>query len=445
MIIGPLIILVLVLVLPFTFHKVERNLEVFLFVMGLAAAFLGGVLNVELTVDALVHPLPITGAVLGMGLVFKWTRKLIERGLAWVLARVPAHVLVFLAILLLGLLSSAITVIIASLILVEFVSVLKLQRKAEVQIVVLACYALGLGAALTPIGEPLSTIAVYKLSGEPYHAGFWFLVGILGPWVFPGIVGFAVLSLFFRERTANEGEESLVEAPEEVRQDESYRDVFVRALKVFLFIMALVFLGEGFKPIVDRYVIHLPALALYWINMVSAVLDNATLTAAELSPRMDLAQIRDILLGLLISGGMLIPGNIPNIIAANKLKIGSKEWAKFALPVGLAAMAVYFVLLLLVPGDKAPQAELLSPAGGQAAAAPFEVKLKVSDDRGLAAVNLLWGVRVIGDKDFGEDRPKEAEVRFTVLPEDLPPGGGSLQAEVMDSSGHRVRVDIPVR
>ena len=52
--------------------------------------------------------------------------------------------------------------------------------------------------------------------------------------------------------------------------------------------------------------------------------------------------IKAILLGLLISGGMLIPGNIPNIIAAGKLNITSLEWARFGVPVGLIAMVGIF-------------------------------------------------------------------------------------------------------
>lgn len=344
-----ILILVLVMVLPFTFHHVERNIELFLFLMGLAAALVAGVLRAEIMRDALVHPLPITGAVLVMGLVFKWTRKTIQRGVTFILSRVPVHLFVFLTILCLGLLSSVITVIIASLVLVEVISILRLERKAEIRIVILACFALGLGAALTPIGEPLSTLAVAKLAGEPHHANFWFLFSLLGWWIVPGIFGFAILSLFFHEKPAESEDGSLAEPPEEVSQDESYRDVFIRAVKVFIFIMALVFLGEAFKPLVDLYVINLSALALYWINTVSAVLDNATLTAAEISPAMSLGQIRDILLGLLLAGGLLIPGNIPNIIAASKLKIKSREWAVFALPLGLGVMVVYFLLLVVLP------------------------------------------------------------------------------------------------
>ncbi len=53
-----------------------------------------------------------------------------------------------------------------------------------------------------------------------------------------------------------------------------------------------------------------------------------------------------VLMGLLVSGGMLIPGNIPNIISASKLGIRSREWAAAAVPLGLVLMAGYFLLLL---------------------------------------------------------------------------------------------------
>ena len=109
--------------------------------------------------------------------------------------------------------------------------------------------------------------------------------------------------------------------------------------------MALVLLGSGFKPIIDAIVSKIPYKGLYWVNVISAVLDNATLTAAEIGPGMAPAQIKAALLGLLIAGGMLIPGNIPNIIAAGKLKIKSKEWAVFGVPIGLIAMALCFLAL----------------------------------------------------------------------------------------------------
>jgi predicted cation transporter len=53
-------------------------------------------------------------------------------------------------------------------------------------------------------------------------------------------------------------------------------------------------------------------------------------------------------MGLLISGGMLIPGNIPNIISASKLGITSKEWARLGLPLGLVSMVIYFIVLFVL-------------------------------------------------------------------------------------------------
>lgn len=346
MIVGLILVLVLVLVLPFAVHRIERNLELFLFVMGLAAAGIARVFSAKLVHSALVDPIAITVAVLGMGLLFKYSRRWLERGVTAAIARMPVHLFVFLTILLLGLVSSIITVIVASLVLVEVVSILRLQRQAEVRVVVLACYALGLGAVLTPIGEPLSTIATLKLAGEPYHADFWFLMRLLGPWIVPGVLLFAGLSFCFHAPQARSDDP---DATLGAVLKETVGEVIWRAVKVYVFVMALVLLGEAFRVLVDRYVVHLPAEGLFWINIISAVLDNATLAAAEMSPSMELGQIRDILLGLLIAGGMLIPGNIPNIIAAGKLRIGSREWAVFALPVGLAAMLLCFGLLVLLP------------------------------------------------------------------------------------------------
>jgi len=96
---------------------------------------------------------------------------------------------------------------------------------------------------------------------------------------------------------------------------------------------------------IDSFLSKISYQGLYWVNIISAVLDNATLAAAEIAPSLSLIQIKAVLMGLLIAGGMLIPGNIPNIIAAGKLKIKSSEWAKFGVPLGAAVMVVYFFLL----------------------------------------------------------------------------------------------------
>jgi predicted cation transporter len=335
-IIADLIILLAVLLLPLLSHRVEQNLEAFLFIMGVLSVLAAGAFSVGLVRDALSHPIPITIAVFISGLLFKWFRRSIGDGLVRLRLLLPMRAVVILVVVALALLSSVITVIIASLVLVELISAMRFQQEDESRLVVIACMAIGLGAALTPIGEPLSTIATAKL-----HEDFWFLMRLLGPLVIPGIVvigawaGFQPLRYHGGTLTGAEHEET-------------YRDVVVRALKVFLFIMALTLLGEGFKPVIDRFIIALDARILYWINMVSAILDNATLTAAEISPEMVTQQVRAVLMGLLISGGMLIPGNIPNIIAAGKLGIRSRTWARVGVPLGLILMVLYFVVLFVL-------------------------------------------------------------------------------------------------
>jgi predicted cation transporter len=88
----------------------------------------------------------------------------------------------------------------------------------------------------------------------------------------------------------------------------------------------------------------MPAEFLYWISSVSAVLDNASLAAAGVSPALNPLQLKAFLLGLSLAGGMLIPGNFPNIVCAAKLRISMKEWAKEGLPLGLALMILVFIV-----------------------------------------------------------------------------------------------------
>jgi predicted cation transporter len=234
-----------------------------------------------------------------------------------------------------------ISAIIAALLLVEFITILPLHRQAEINLTIIACFAIGLGAALTPLGEPLSTIVISKLSGAPYHAGFGYLAKLLACYVVPAVILLGVAAIFLVHQAPQDNEESLAAEAEE----EKLSEVFIRSGKVYIFVMALIFLGAGFKPLIDAYIITLPSQILFWVNMVSAILDNATLAAAEIGPTLNEAQIKSALLGLLIAGGMLIPGNIPNIIAAHSLHIKSTEWAKLGVPLGLVIMALTATLL----------------------------------------------------------------------------------------------------
>ncbi|MDD1674256.1 MAG: DUF1646 domain-containing protein [Methanomicrobiales archaeon] len=354
------LIFLTVLILPFRVRIVEENLELFLFACGAAALTVSGFISLpgevtgwrlQIVAEALTSPLRITEVlgipvgivqiVLVVGLlIYVWHAR-VQGMIRWFADRLSVKVTVFFLIVGLGLLSSIISAIIAAIILVEVICTLPLTRQSQVETTVIACFSIGLGAALTPLGEPLSTIAITKLAGPPYYAGFDFFIGMLGSLILPGILVFGVIGVVKVGRNAGPQVAACETYPE------TLREVVIRAAKVYIFIMALVFLGEGFKPLILEYIINVPAEALYWVNMASAILDNATLTAAEIGPLLSELQIKSALMGLLVSGGMLIPGNIPNIIAAAKLRITSNEWAVIGVPLGLIGMLVYFGVLFL--------------------------------------------------------------------------------------------------
>ncbi|MDF2986692.1 MAG: hypothetical protein K0R50_2202 [Eubacterium sp.] len=349
MIAGLLVVLALILILPFAFQKIEHNLEYFLLAMGLCATIISGTLSLDLAEHIFMNYLLyfITAAVLIAGLVFRLSVTKIKNFVGWVTAKIPVPLFIFLLIVILGLVSSFITAIIAALILVEIIHALPLKHSRKVVLTVISCFSIGLGAALTPIGEPLATIVVSALKAD-----FFYLARNIGLYVIPCIFALGLLGAVISSR--KEAVDIPLEKDENWRveetnlpQQENLSTVFMRAFKIFLFIIALELLGAGFKPLINTYIIQLDSRILYWINMSSAVLDNATLAAAEISPAMSLKQIQAILMGLLLSGGMLIPGNIPNIISAGKLNIKSREWAKIGLPTGLVLLVVYFVIVFL--------------------------------------------------------------------------------------------------
>ncbi len=349
---GLAIILILVLTLPFKVKIIEENLEPFFFVMGLAAVALNLYYGIIPGFDSLTKlfykafttplaivevggiPIGIVQAVIFFGILFYYFHRAIYSVIGALIHRLGLPFFAFVLSFTLGLTSSIISVIVAAVILSEVLAAIKMDKKLKTRITVYACFSLGMGAALTPIGEPLSTIAVSKL-----NAPFDYLLRILGPYVIPGVLlASLAAAVAARSHKGDKVEVNLV-------YEETLRSVFERGFKVFLFVAALELLGASFEPMVKWYFAKLPSWALYWINTVSAVLDNATLTAAEISPYLTEEQIRSALISLLISGGMLIPGNVPNIVAASRLKITSKEWAVVGIPFGAAMLLLYFIII----------------------------------------------------------------------------------------------------
>jgi predicted cation transporter len=316
--------------------------------MGVLAVTISGLWNWELTKEALKAPVMIGAVPLGIfqvvlifGLLVHYFNKPFCDGIVSLANKLGPTKFIASLIIVLGLISSVVSVIVTACILSEVIAALPFNRTDKIRIVVVTCFAVGLGASLTPLGEPLSTILVQKLAGPPYNAGFLFPLQTLGIYIIPGIIAISVFGAL------QIGRKVYFKAGEiESEYNETLRTVIMRAVKVYIFVAALILLGEGLKPLIVWYLTKIPAWALFWINSLSAILDNATLTAVEIGPTMAMPQIISAVMALLIAGGMLIPGNIPNIVAAGRLKINMKEWALIGVPVGLAIMVIYFIAMI---------------------------------------------------------------------------------------------------
>src|SRR5271168_3416993 len=233
-------ILLVVLFGPVMFEPIGQNIEVFFLIVGAFASAISGQWGRELLRSAVTEPIALTVAVLAFGVVVRLVRPWLDNGVKRLVKIVEPRWIYFGLIIVLGLLSSVITAVIAALVLVEAIALLKLDRDSEIAAVVLACFAIGLGAALTPVGEPLGTIAIAALKTD-----FWYLARLLGPLVLSGIVIVGVLSLFLPARYGHS-----LNADAHI---DSWTEVVTRAGKVYLFVAGLVGLSWGLRPTIDQY------------------------------------------------------------------------------------------------------------------------------------------------------------------------------------------------
>jgi predicted cation transporter len=336
---GLVLVLIATLVLPFSVKKIEEELELFLLIMGITSVTISGVWSKDLMIEALKEPLLISATVLVMGFLLKFFRKDIIKLTKNIFKKTKPEIFIFFVVFILGMISSFITAIVAGILLSEIITIMKFNRDYEIRLTVLACLSIGLGAALTPVGEPLSTIVVSKLKAPPHNADFFYMFKEFAVWIIPGVFIVSIISAIGASKQRS------VELTLSEDASDTYKDYAVRAAKVYMFVAALVLLGAGINPLMSEFITKLKPEILYWINIISATLDNATLAASEIVPALSERQITFIIMGLLTSGIFLIPGNIPNIICASKLNIKSKEWAKYGIAYGTPVMIIYFIFL----------------------------------------------------------------------------------------------------
>jgi predicted cation transporter len=331
------LVIIAVLLGPVLIKPIERNVEFFFLLIGVLTAAVMGQFNAALVRGALVEPLSFTAAVLVFGAAFRLSKAYLDDLLATVVELLEPRTLCFFLAIMLGALAPLITPVVSALVFVEAIALLRRDRAAEISATVFACFAIGIGAGLTPLGLPGIAVVLRSL-----HADFWYLTNLLGPFVAVGIVMSAapILLLPF-----DPGQPLT-----EIRVEDSWNTVLLaRPGRVYVFIAGLVALSDGLRPVVNAYVHRVPENLLFWLNTLSAVVNNSTLAAIEISPSLSVSQQRAALLGLLISGGMLITGNIPNVVAASRLRISSREWARVGVLFGAVSLILCFAVLLMLP------------------------------------------------------------------------------------------------
>jgi len=327
------LVIVVVLLGPVFIEAIERNVELFFLLIGVLTACIMGQFDAALVRAAVTEPLSFTVAVLAFGATFRLLRDYLDQLLRRVIRLLAPRILCFCLAIILGFLAPFITPVVSALVFVEAISLLRYDRRAEIAATVFACFAIGFGAGLTPLGMPGIAVVLRSL-----HADFWYLTRLLGPFVVVGVILAAVPILFLPFASS--------EPLDTTEGKDSWRIVLlIRPGKVYVFIAGLVALSDGLRPVVDAYIHRLPSGLLFWMNTLSAVVNNSTLAAVEIGPSLSMNQQRAALLGLLISGGALVTGNILNIVAASRLGITSREWAKIGLGTGALLLILCFAVL----------------------------------------------------------------------------------------------------
>ncbi|HUO05860.1 MAG TPA: DUF1646 family protein [Candidatus Binataceae bacterium] len=329
---AAIIILSLLVFGPVLTIRIERNLELYCLSLGVLATIIGPGFTVPLIISAMRVPAGICAAVIAAAVVFGLVRADLDAAIRVLEMRVPRPALTAAAIFAIAALASVVTVIVGALLLVEVIAILRFDDERRVRVTVAGCFAIGMGSALTPLGGPLATLAAHGLKMD-----FFGLMYLLAPWVIPGVIAASIAAgVFARGGKMLPREGTLV--------FRSNRDIIVQACKVFAFIAGLVLISNAYGELVGVMVARFSNAALYVGNTVSMALENSTLVALEIH-NMNPSRARMAIISLLVSGGILIPGNIANIISAGSLRIRSGEWARTGVPMGIALLSVYFVLL----------------------------------------------------------------------------------------------------
>lgn len=232
-------IILATLIGPFVIKRVERNLEAFLFLMALCAVALSKTWQIGIVEEALQSPVVIAivlSVLLGGAIVRYWRPHPDQISMS---DGISLKVVFFEIVVVLGLLASIITPIIPFFVLVEVVHLLPIEKRARASLMILTCLSVGLGAFVTPAGEPLSTIAITKIEGEPLSSGLLTFSSLVSMNLLPYMLLLGLISTLIPVRQTAQG-------PQSRKSPISLKSAARICVKACLFAGALLLVGGAF-------------------------------------------------------------------------------------------------------------------------------------------------------------------------------------------------------
>lgn len=240
--IGLIPIFVAVLLGPLLIKRIERNLEAFLFLMGVGAVAISRSWHIGIVEEAVQEPV-VVGIVLSVllvGLIAHYIRPNFLQSINDILLdRITMKVIFLEIVVVLGLLAAIITPILAFFVLVEAVNHLPLTRKTRAKITIFGCLSIFLGAALALVDGPSSAIAITKMQGALPSQGFLPLE-LQSLYILLGILVLGLISMFFAEENVKSMEKQTCE------KVSAYRCIAIWSARVCMFTGALLLIGVAF-------------------------------------------------------------------------------------------------------------------------------------------------------------------------------------------------------
>ncbi|MHB8120165.1 MAG: DUF1646 family protein [Methanothrix sp.] len=240
--IGLIPIFVAVLLGPLLVERIERNLEAFLFLMGVCAVAVSRSWHIGIVEEAAQEPVVI-GIVLSMllaGLIAHYIRPNFLRSINdMLLDRITMKVIFLEIVVVLGLLAAIITPILSFFVLVEAVNHLPLTRRTRAKITIFGCLSIFLGAALALVDGPSSAIAITKMQGALPSQGFLPLE-LQSLYIILSILVLGLISMFFAEEKVNAMEKRTYE------KVFAHKSIAIWSARVCMFTGALLLIGVAF-------------------------------------------------------------------------------------------------------------------------------------------------------------------------------------------------------